>query len=161
MNGSSNGDAAAGAAATAAAGAPASAAEAFKEQGNAQFRAGQYLKAAALYTQALKADPGNAVLYRCGRGARQAGAAALWGLACPAPLSRQVSTWLGGKERQLVQLVACWQSSPASCWALTTHRVPRSARLPPAPQQPQRGAAGAEQDEQGAQRRGAVHCAAP
>lgn len=39
-------------------------AESFKEQGNLEYRAGRFLKAAALYTQALKADPGNAVLYR-------------------------------------------------------------------------------------------------
>ena len=35
-----------------------------KEQGNALFRAGNYLKAAALYTQAIKEDPENHALYR-------------------------------------------------------------------------------------------------
>ncbi|KAL4452164.1 hypothetical protein ABPG75_007826 [Micractinium tetrahymenae] len=35
----------------------------FKEKGNVEYRAGRFLKAAALYTQGLKADPGNAVLY--------------------------------------------------------------------------------------------------
>ena len=35
-----------------------------KEQGNAQFKAKKYLKAAALYTQAIKEDPKNAALYR-------------------------------------------------------------------------------------------------
>uniref|UniRef100_A0A175YQD5 Uncharacterized protein n=1 Tax=Daucus carota subsp. sativus TaxID=79200 RepID=A0A175YQD5_DAUCS len=34
-----------------------------KEQGNAFFKAGNYLKAAALYTQAIKKDPSNATLY--------------------------------------------------------------------------------------------------
>ncbi|CAN6338870.1 unnamed protein product, partial [Urochloa humidicola] len=36
---------------------------ALKDQGNAQFKAGSYLKAAALYTQAIKLDPDNATLY--------------------------------------------------------------------------------------------------
>lgn len=35
-----------------------------KEQGNEFFKAGNYLKAAALYTQAIKKDPSNATLYR-------------------------------------------------------------------------------------------------
>lgn len=35
-----------------------------KDQGNAEFNNGNFLKAAALYTQAIKADPDNAVLYR-------------------------------------------------------------------------------------------------
>ena len=35
-----------------------------KDQGNAFFKAGNYLKAAALYTQAIKKDPSNATLYR-------------------------------------------------------------------------------------------------
>ncbi|KAK9840933.1 hypothetical protein WJX81_001084 [Elliptochloris bilobata] len=34
----------------------------FKQLGNTEFRNGAYLKAAALYTRGLKADPGNAVL---------------------------------------------------------------------------------------------------
>lgn len=34
-----------------------------KDQGNAFFKAGNYLKAAALYTQAIKQDPNNATLY--------------------------------------------------------------------------------------------------
>lgn len=34
-----------------------------KDQGNAHFKAGNYLKAAAVYTQAIKADPSNATLY--------------------------------------------------------------------------------------------------
>lgn len=45
----------------------AAAAEQLKEQGNEQHRCGNHLKAAALYTQGLKADPTNAVLFsnRC------------------------------------------------------------------------------------------------
>ena len=39
-------------------------AAALKDQGNAQFKSGSYLKAAALYTQAIKLDPDNAALYR-------------------------------------------------------------------------------------------------
>ena len=35
-----------------------------KAQGNEQYAAKNYLKAASLYTQALKIDPSNAVLYR-------------------------------------------------------------------------------------------------
>jgi hypothetical protein len=35
-----------------------------KDQGNEQFKSGSYLKAAALYTQAIKLDPDNATLYR-------------------------------------------------------------------------------------------------
>lgn len=35
-----------------------------KEKGNEFFKAGNYLKAAALYTQAIKLDPSNATLYR-------------------------------------------------------------------------------------------------
>ena len=35
-----------------------------KEQGNAEYRGGHFLKAAALFTRAIKEDPGNAVLYR-------------------------------------------------------------------------------------------------
>lgn len=41
------------------------AADALREQGNAEFKAGAFLKAAATYTKALQADSGNAVLYRC------------------------------------------------------------------------------------------------
>lgn len=35
-----------------------------KDKGNDFFKAGNYLKAAALYTQAIKLDPSNATLYR-------------------------------------------------------------------------------------------------
>lgn len=35
-----------------------------KDQGNEFFKAGNYLKAAALYTQAIKLDPSNATLFR-------------------------------------------------------------------------------------------------
>lgn len=35
-----------------------------KEQGNALYREGDYLKAAAAYSKAIKADPNNHVLYR-------------------------------------------------------------------------------------------------
>lgn len=35
-----------------------------KDKGNEFFKAGNYLKAAALYTQAIKLDPSNATLYR-------------------------------------------------------------------------------------------------
>ena len=45
-------------------GGPPAAAAALKDQGNEQFKAGSYLKAAALYTQAIKLDPDNATLYR-------------------------------------------------------------------------------------------------
>ncbi|KAJ4783060.1 Tetratricopeptide repeat protein 1-like protein [Rhynchospora pubera] len=38
-------------------------AEALKDEGNSQFKAGNYLKAAALYTQAIKLQPTNATLY--------------------------------------------------------------------------------------------------
>lgn len=41
----------------------AAAVDQLKEQGNAQHRCGNFLKAAALYTQGLKADPANAVLF--------------------------------------------------------------------------------------------------
>lgn len=37
-------------------------------QGNTLYKEGQYLKAAAAYTQGLKADPAHSVLYRCCRG---------------------------------------------------------------------------------------------
>lgn len=36
-----------------------------KDQGNECFKAGNYLKAAALYTQAIKQDASNPTLYRC------------------------------------------------------------------------------------------------
>ncbi|KAG2484645.1 hypothetical protein HYH03_016598 [Edaphochlamys debaryana] len=39
------------------------AAASFKDQGNEEFKKENYLKAAALYTQAIKEDPKNAVLY--------------------------------------------------------------------------------------------------
>lgn len=39
-------------------------AESLKDKGNEQFKAGNYLKAAALYTQAIKQDPNNPTLYR-------------------------------------------------------------------------------------------------
>ena len=35
-----------------------------KDQGNAEFKAGSYLKAAATYTKAIKDDSSNHVLYR-------------------------------------------------------------------------------------------------
>lgn len=35
-----------------------------KDKGNGFFKAGNYLKAAALYTQAIKQDPNNPTLYR-------------------------------------------------------------------------------------------------
>lgn len=35
----------------------------FRDQGNDEFRKGNYLKAAALYTRAIKEDPENAALY--------------------------------------------------------------------------------------------------
>lgn len=35
-----------------------------KDKGNEFFKAGNYLKAAALYTQAIKQDPQNPALYR-------------------------------------------------------------------------------------------------
>ena len=35
-----------------------------KDQGNEFFKSGKYLKAAALYTQAIKQDPSNPTLYR-------------------------------------------------------------------------------------------------
>lgn len=37
----------------------------FKEQGNALYKEGQYLHAAAAYSKAIKEDPANHVLYRC------------------------------------------------------------------------------------------------
>ncbi|KAL6194934.1 hypothetical protein ACLB2K_036009 [Fragaria x ananassa] len=41
----------------------ASGVESLKDKGNEQFKAGNYLKAAALYTQAIKQDPQNPTLY--------------------------------------------------------------------------------------------------
>lgn len=38
--------------------------ESLKDKGNEHFKAGNYLKAAALYTQAIKQDPNNPTLYR-------------------------------------------------------------------------------------------------
>lgn len=35
-----------------------------RDDGNTEFRQGNWLKAAALYTKAIKADPESAVLYR-------------------------------------------------------------------------------------------------
>ena len=42
-------------------------AQTFKDQGNAEYKAKNYLKAAGLYTKGIKEDPDNAVLYsnRC------------------------------------------------------------------------------------------------
>ena len=40
-------------------------AETLKQQGNELYAAKNYLKAASLYTQAIKIDGKNAVLYRC------------------------------------------------------------------------------------------------
>lgn len=45
---------------------PSSSGTDWKAEGNAEFRSKNYLKAAALYTRGLKADPTNAVLYRWG-----------------------------------------------------------------------------------------------
>ena len=42
-------------------------AERLKAEGNDLYKQGKYLKAAATYTQALKLDDANAVLYRCAR----------------------------------------------------------------------------------------------
>lgn len=42
---------------------PSATAASLKDQGNVQFKAANYLKAAALYTQAIKLDPDNAALY--------------------------------------------------------------------------------------------------
>lgn len=36
-----------------------------KEQGNALYRDGDFLKAAAAYSKAIKQDPNNHVLFRC------------------------------------------------------------------------------------------------
>ena len=59
-------DGAAAAGGDTAAAAAAAAADGLKAQGNAEYKGGSYLKAAALYTQAIKADPEHAsVLYRC------------------------------------------------------------------------------------------------
>lgn len=38
----------------------------FKDQGNQEYKLGNWLKAAGLYTKAIKEDSGNGVLYRCG-----------------------------------------------------------------------------------------------
>jgi tetratricopeptide (TPR) repeat protein len=46
-----------------AAAAPAAAPSGFREEGNEEFRRGNYLKAAAAYTKAMKEDPGSAALY--------------------------------------------------------------------------------------------------
>lgn len=37
-----------------------------KDEANAEFAQGAWLKSAALYTKAIKLDPSNAVLYRSG-----------------------------------------------------------------------------------------------
>lgn len=37
----------------------------FKDQGNQEYKLGNFLKAAGLYTKAIKEDAGNGVLYRC------------------------------------------------------------------------------------------------
>lgn len=39
-------------------------AESLKEEGNVEFKKGNYLKAAGLYTKAIREDPDNALLYR-------------------------------------------------------------------------------------------------
>lgn len=39
-------------------------ADTLKDQGNKEFKAGNWLKAAAIYTKAIKDDPENSVLYR-------------------------------------------------------------------------------------------------
>jgi hypothetical protein len=38
----------------------------WKSEGNLEYRNKNYLKAAALYTKGIKADPTNAILYRWG-----------------------------------------------------------------------------------------------
>jgi len=38
--------------------------EELKEQGNVEFKKGSFLKAAGLYTKAIKEDPDNVLLYR-------------------------------------------------------------------------------------------------
>ena len=38
--------------------------DSLKDQGNSEFKSGNFLKAAALYTKAIKAEPSNSVLYR-------------------------------------------------------------------------------------------------
>ena len=43
---------------------PSEAALQLKEQGNDEYKKGNFLKAAAIYTKAIKEDPGSAVLYR-------------------------------------------------------------------------------------------------
>lgn len=43
---------------------PSSSSTDWKAEGNVEFRKKNYLKAAALYTKGIKADPTNAVLYR-------------------------------------------------------------------------------------------------
>ena len=37
----------------------------YKDQGNEEYKKGNWLKAAALYTKGIKQDPENALLYRC------------------------------------------------------------------------------------------------
>lgn len=39
-------------------------AEILKEEGNVEFKKGNFLKAAGIYTKAIREDPDNAVLYR-------------------------------------------------------------------------------------------------
>lgn len=39
-------------------------AQELKDQGNSEFKKGNYLKAAAAYTKGIKLDPENAVFYR-------------------------------------------------------------------------------------------------
>jgi tetratricopeptide (TPR) repeat protein len=48
-------------------GQPSPSGSSLKDEGNACYQEGLYLKAAALYTRALKEDPNNAVLLRCWR----------------------------------------------------------------------------------------------
>ena len=38
----------------------------FKDLGNEEYKSGNWLKAAAMYTKGIKEDPDNAVLYRWG-----------------------------------------------------------------------------------------------
>ena len=37
----------------------------YQDQGNEEYKKGNWLKAAALYTKGIKEDPENAILYRC------------------------------------------------------------------------------------------------
>ncbi|GJM95217.1 hypothetical protein PR202_ga11927 [Eleusine coracana subsp. coracana] len=111
-------------------GGPPAAAAALKDQGNEQFKAGNYLKAAALYTQAIKLDPDNATLYRCFGGAAKLDerwcrhAARFRGTAPPTELTRpgeraqtggaMSGERLRGKARALRRVSACASNRAAA-----------------------------------------------